>query len=387
MAISAEAFRAHFPLAQEKVYLASCSQGAASDEALAAIERFTESWRRGGAPWERWMEVVDSARLRFARLIGAGPHEVAVVPNASVGAYAVASALDFAGGRNGLVTSDLEFPSIAHVWLGQARRGAAVEHIRHREGVTPLAAWERAITARTRLVSAFAAAYANGARNDLAALAQRAHERGAYLLVDAYQAVGVVPIDVKALDVDFLVAGTLKYLCGTPGLAFLYVREELVTALEPSITGWFARANPFAFDPLALDYAPSALRFQTGTPAIVAAFTADASLQLIAEAGVERVWRHVQGLAAALTDRLAAAGLPLFSPTDPAHRGPQVTVYADAADAVARQLAERGCLVSPRGRAVRLSLHYYNDAADVARVADELARLLPAGAPGGDGAR
>src|SRR5262249_34547446 len=160
-----------------------------------------------------------------------GLHEVAVVPNASAGAYAIASALDFPPERNGLATSDLEFPSIAHVWLAQQRRGAAVRHVRHRHGVTPLELWERAIDGRTRLVSAFAVSYANGARNDVAALARLAHQCGALLFVDAYQAAGVVPLDVKALGVDCLVAGTLKYLCGTPGMAFLYVREELARRL------------------------------------------------------------------------------------------------------------------------------------------------------------
>jgi selenocysteine lyase/cysteine desulfurase len=376
-AISPEAFRSHFPIFQEKVHLASCSQGAASFEALAAIDRFVESWRRGGAPWDLWMEETEQARAAFARLINAQPHEVAVVPNASVGAYMVASALDFGSARNGIVTTDLEFPSIAHVWLAQRRRGAEVRHLRHRDGVVPAEAWPSAVGPATRLVSAFQASYANGARNDLPAIARLAHGHGAYLFVDAYQGAGVMPIDVRALDVDFLVAGALKYLCGTPGIAFLYVREALAPMLEPTLTGWFARANPFGFDPLTLDFAGDARRFQTGTPAIVAAFTANAAMRLLEPVGVDRIWRHVQGLTADLTERLRRAGLPLFSPAGPASRGPQVSVVADEADAVARALAERGFVVAPRGRAIRLSLHYYNTLPDVDRVVGELADLLP----------
>lgn len=373
--ISAAEFRAHFPIFRDSVHLCSCSEGAASLEAMAAIDRFVESWRTRGAPWDAWMEEVDQARDRFARLIGARPHEVAVVPNASVGACAVASALDFDGERDGIITSDLEFPSIAHVWLAQARRGASVRHVRHRAGVVPAAAWDAAVGRRTRLVSAFHAAYANGARNDLAALARLAHERDALFFVDAYQSVGVVPVDVRAIDADFLVAGSLKYLCGTPGMAFLYVREELAGTLVPSVTGWFARTNPFAFDPLTLDFAEDARRFQTGTPAIVAAFTANAAMELLETVDVGHVWTHVQDLAASLQRRLLEEGFALFSPTDPSSRGPQVAVYADDPIELGRQLAERGLLVSPRGNAVRISFHYYNNQDDVARVAAELIRL------------
>jgi selenocysteine lyase/cysteine desulfurase len=368
-------FRSHFPIFRDKVHLCSCSEGAASVQAMAAVDRFVESWRERGAPWDAWMEEVDRARLRFAELINARPHEVAVVPNASIGAYAVASALRFGPDRDGIVTSDLEFPSIAHVWLAQAERGAAVRHVRHEQGVIPVEAWQAAIGPHTRLVSAFHASYANGARNDLAAIGKLARDQGAHFFVDAYQGVGVVPIDVRALEVDFLVAGTLKYLCGTPGMAFLYVREELAPTLVPSVTGWFARRQPFAFDPFTLDYAGDARRFQTGTPAIVAAFTANAGMALLAEVGVERIWPHVRELTASLTRRLQAEGFTLFSPADAAYRGPQVSAYVEDANAVGQQLAERGIIVSPRGQAIRMSFHYYNNHTDVARAADELVTL------------
>src|SRR5207248_10220257 len=141
--------------------------------------------------------------------------------------------------------------------------------------------------------------------------------------------------------------------------------------MAPTLTGWFARANPFAFDPLTLDFAADARRFQTGTPAVVAAFTANAARRLLEPVGVDRVWAHVQALGADLTERLRRQGLPLFSPAEPSLRGPQVSVVADEADAVARALGERGIVVAPRGRAIRLSLHYYNTCADVDRVVGE----------------
>lgn len=362
---SAPAFRAEFPIFEQKTHLASCSQGAASRASLAAIDRFVASWRDGGAPWDQWMVEVESAKARFARLINARVEDVAVVPNASIGAYAVASALDWLPGKTGVVTSDLEFPSLAHVWLAQQRRGAVVRHVRHVDGLIPIEAWEHTIGANTRVVSAFHTAYANGARNDLPAIRDLARRHDAYLFVDAYQAAGVMPIDVQALDVDFLVAGTLKYLGGTPGMAFLYVRPELAPTMLPTVTGWFARVNPFAFDPLRLDYAPNAWRFQTGTPGIVAAFTANAAIDVLLGVGIEPIWRHVQTLTQRATEQLLAAGFRLYSPLEPTWRGPQVTIQVENADDIGQRLAQAGIVASPRGAAVRFSFHGYNVAADV----------------------
>ncbi len=370
-----EEFRRHFPIFETKIHLCSCSEGAASLEGMAALGRFVAGWRDHGAPWDAWMEEVESARRKFARLIGADEDEVATVPNASVGAYQVVSSLLAASpARRGIVTSDLEFPSIAHVWMAQEARGARVTHVRHERGVIPVHSWEGAIRDDTLLVSSFLVSYANGARTGLDGIARLAHERGAHLFVDAYQGAGVVPVDVHAMGIDFLVAGTLKYLLGTPGLAFLYVRRELALRLRPSLTGWFGQEDPYAFDPLHLSHAAAALRFQTGTPAIAAAFTANAGLDLILEAGVDAIWHHVSALGGTLTGLLEEAGVPLFSPTDEA-RGPQVTFYTEDPAGATRTLLEHGIIAAPRGQAVRLALHYYNDQEDVRRTADVVASL------------
>ncbi|MBE3590571.1 MAG: aminotransferase class V-fold PLP-dependent enzyme [Firmicutes bacterium] len=376
-----EDFRARFPIFLQKVHLASCSQGAVPVDAIEALDAYRATLREDGADWDRWMEQVDAARCAFARLIGAQPEEVAAVPSASAGAAAVASALfpaPEAAGRNVIVTSDLEFPSIAHVWLAQRNRGAAVRFVRSENGVIDAARWLEAIQPDTRLVSAHTVAYTNGARNDLDAIVRRAREAGALVFADAYQGAGVVPIDVRRTPVDFLVAGALKYLLAIPGIAFLYVRAEVAESLFPSVTGWFGQRNPYAFDPFHLEPAPGALRFQAGTPAVPAAYAAAASMALIEAAGVERIWAHVQRLAARLTDRLRAAGVPLLSPADPALRGPQVAAIVPNPDAIAQALAREGFVVSPRGRAVRLSLHYYNTEDDVDAVADALTALVRA---------
>jgi selenocysteine lyase/cysteine desulfurase len=359
--VSPAEFRTHFPICADRVYLAACSQGPASDETLAAGEAFLRGWRDEGAAWTDWVAAVEEARAVFARMINAEIDEVAVVSCASAGAQAVASSLDYSGRRRVIAASELEFPSIAHVWLGQRARGAEVRLTR-----TPTA------DSDTALVSAYAVSYADGSRCDLAAAARQARAAGALLFVDAYQGAGVVPIDVKAIDCDFLVAGALKYLLGTAGIAFLYVRRELAERLVPAGGGWFAQRNPFAFDPFALDLAPDARRFQSGTPAVMAGFVARAGLQLLAKTDPAAVAGHVAALADELTLRLQRVGARVVSPAG----GPLVCVEVPDPEAAAHRLHDKGVIVAPRGRVVRLSVHYFNNRDDIARAAEAVSTLL-----------
>jgi selenocysteine lyase/cysteine desulfurase len=356
--LSPEEFRSHFPTCAEAAYLAACSQGPASHETLAAAEAFLRSWREEGGAWSEWVAGVEEARAAFARLIHADVDEVAVVPSASAGAQAVASALDFSGHRRVIAASDLEFPSLAHVWLSQRSRGAEVRLTR-----VPSAGPD------TALVSAYAVSYADGSRCDLAAAARQAHAAGALLFVDAYQGAGVVPLDVRAVDCDFLVAGALKYLLGTAGIAFLYVRRELCARLVPAGGGWFAQRDPFAFDPFTLDLAPDARRFQSGTPAVLAGWVARAGLGLLARTDPQAVAAHVATLADELDERLRRAGARVVSPAG----GPLVCVEVPDPEESARRLRRQGVIVAPRGRVIRLALHYYNNREDVARAAEAVA--------------
>jgi selenocysteine lyase/cysteine desulfurase len=229
-----------------------------------------------------------------------------------------------------------------------------------------------AIDETTGLVSVPLISYRNGLRLPVAEVTEAAHAAGARVFVDAYQAAGVVPVDVKALGCDYLVAGSLKYLLGLPGIAFLYARAGLPDALEPELTGWFGRVDPFAFDPRTLDFPAAASRFETGTPAIPSAYAAVAGLETLAEADPKAIEAHVRGLVDHAHDRLSEIGRTLWSPADPALRGPQVAVVDDDPDALAARLAERRIVTSPRGRLLRLSFHYYNDVADVDAVVDAL---------------
>ncbi len=367
MPLQADEFRRHFPIFEDRAHLCSCSEGALSDRVIVAMSEFMTGWRVHGAPWHAWMERVDAARDLFARLIHADPKDVAVVSCASEAAYHVASTLDY-GGANRILSCDLEFPSIAHVWLAQGPRGAQVDFVAHRGGVISEDDYLAALRDDTALVSIPLVSYANGLRFPVREVAAAAHRRGARVFVDAYQGAGVMPADVRELDCDYLACGTLKYLLGAPGLAFLYVRPGLDLPADPPLTGWFARREPFAFDPRLLDYAGDARKFQTGTPAIPAAFAGAAGLELLLETDPAQTLEHVLSLGDFLQEELQRRGIGLFSPTDRSRRGPQVSVLAQDAEELGAFLADRGVLVSPRGRAIRVSLHYYNSLDDVRRV-------------------
>jgi selenocysteine lyase/cysteine desulfurase len=364
-------FRQRFPALVDTVHLASCSQGALSDSLSAALAEFQSSLLEHGAPWGLWMERVERARAAFAGLIGAGTDEVAIVSSASHGAYQVASTQRFGEGTR-LVTTDLEFPSVAHVWLAQRTRGAEVVHVPDRDGVVEVDDYARLVDERATLVSVPLVSYSNGSRLPAREVVALARERGARTVVDAYQGAGVEPVDVRELDCDYLVCGSLKYLLGISGIAFLYVRGGLRDEVPPAQTGWFGRVDPFAFDPRSIDYPATARRFESGTPSVPSAYGAVAGLGMLGLVDAHAVRRHVGDLTALLDAELRAMGEKLASPADPALRGPMVALIDDDPDALAGFLATRRIVASPRGRAVRLSFHYYNDESDVRRLLDAL---------------
>lgn len=364
MTDSAEQFRERFPILSDTVHLASCSQGAASHDLSNALFDFQRSMRDEGAPWERWMGQVERARQMFARLIGATDAEVAVIPCASNGAFQAASTQDWSQ-RPRIITTDMEFPSIAHVWLAQQSRGAKVHVVENRDGVVDADDYLAQIDERTKIVSVPLVSYRNGVRLPVKQVIEAAREAGARTFIDAYQATGVQPVDVRELGCDFLVTGSLKYLLGIPGIAFLYVRQEVRDEVEPQLTGWFGRVDPYAFDPHTLDFPAAARRFETGTPSIPAAYGAVAGLTTLDRVDLTVVEEHIRSLVNLLSDRLAEAGERLWSPAQPELRGPQVALVDDDPNALAAWLAARRIVTSPRGHVVRLSFHYYNSGDDI----------------------
>ena len=360
--------RDHFPIFETKTYLNSCSKGALSTEVKAAYEQYLQDWETLGSPWELWVGKLEQTRTAFANLVNAHPDEIAVVTSVSAAVSALASALDFHSERNRVVVSDFEFPTVAHVWHAQAARGAEVVHVPEEVGVIPLEHYADRIDERTALVSLAQVCYRNGARQDAKAVTEMAHRHGALALLDAYQSLGTMPIDVKALGVDVLVGGSLKYLLGSAGLAFMYVREGL--ALEPTATGWFAQSDIMALDIYAHAPSKSARRFESGTPPNPNLYAGLAGLELVQSVGTEAVAAHLREITDALKNGARERGWRLTTPND---HGALVALKSPAVETLVGKLAEKNVIVSSRDGNLRVSPHLYNTLEDVNYLLDCLA--------------
>ena len=363
--LSPEQFRSRFPIFERRVYVNSCSQGALSKDVEAAVAEWINTWHDGGSPWELWVEQVEALRAAFAASIGAEADEVAVMPAASGGINAIASALDFGGGRRTVVMGEFEFPTMAQIWLAQQRRGARIAWARASGDRLPVEAYEAVIDDNTLIVPATHLCFRNGHRTDLAALTALCHERGALIFMDDYQHTGSAPLDVHALGVDFMVTGCLKYLLAAAGVAFLYVRRELIERLEPTVTGWFGRINPFAFRIDAIDWPNHARRFESGTPPVPSAYAALGALRLLDSVGYDRIGAQISRLVARYHAAASDAGFVVRTPSMPAQRGPLVVVQCLDAAALVERLAGRGIVASSRGNGLRVSFHAYNNESDV----------------------
>ncbi|HUI55647.1 MAG TPA: aminotransferase class V-fold PLP-dependent enzyme [Bryobacteraceae bacterium] len=354
--------RSHFPILRDKTYLYSCSQGAWSDAVERGLAEFTTSWRSSLDPWRHWVEAWDSLRVCFARFIHAEPDEVAIVTSASAGINPIANALRF-DQRNRVVMGEYEFPTMGHIWLAQKPRGAEIRFLDGVGNSIPVECYERTIDERTSIVPVTQISFVNGFRADLAAITRIAHARGALVFLDGYQDCGTRPIDVKALDVDFFVTGTLKYLLGPPGLAFLYVRRELIESLAPTLTSWMAQRDIFAFDTKRLDPAPSARRFECGTPAIPNICMARAALEFLAQVGMENVASQIARLTSDFLEGVRRLRIESKTPADSV--GPLVVLRSTNATEMVARLASQAIAVSARKDGVRFSFHFYNTVEDV----------------------
>jgi selenocysteine lyase/cysteine desulfurase len=365
--------RARFPIFERQVYVNSCSQGALSDSVRGAYDAYLRDWDDEGAPWEYWVGQAEQARGSFADLVGAAPDEIAVTTSESLGVSALASALDWTK-RPKVVISDFEFPTIGQIWHAQESRGAQVVHVPAQGAEIPLEAFDAAIDEQTALVSITAVCYRNGSRLDVEGITRIAHERGALVLLDAYQAVGSYPIDVKELDVDFLGAGVLKYLLGSAGLGFFYCRDELVPTLWPTQTGWFADQDIFEMDIRDYSPSPTARRFESGTPPIPSIYAGVAGIELMQEIGIEETRLHVLGLHERLYEGVEELGGTIVTPADPEKRGALVCVRSSDAAELVRRLAADRIVTSSRDGNLRISPHCYNTLEDIEAVLAALER-------------
>jgi selenocysteine lyase/cysteine desulfurase len=285
------------------------------------------------------------------------------------------SALPLGGERNRIVISEYEFPTIGQIAHAQELRGAEVVHVRpDGDGAIPPERFAEAIDERTALVCCTTVSYRSGHRHDVAAIAGIAHDAGALVLADSYQACGAVELDVRTLGADAVTGGTVKYLLGTAGLGFMWLRPEAYERLLPTQTGWFADEDIFAMS--IADYSPhaSARRFDSGTPPVPALYAGVAGAAIVEDAGVAAIETHVGGLVGRLLDGLDDLGATVVTPREPARRGPLVCVRSTDVDALVSTLAGEAIVVSSREDKARIALHLYNVAEDVDRLLDALAR-------------
>jgi selenocysteine lyase/cysteine desulfurase len=371
-----DAIRGEFPIFERKTYLNSCSQGALSQRVRAAYEEYLAGWDENGAEWEFWVERAEAARAGFAALLHGRPDEVAVTTSVSQGVSGIVSAFPFdRDGRNRIVISDYEFPTVGQIAHAQELRGAEVVHVRpEADGSIPTERFAAAIDERTALVCCTTISYRTGHRHDVAAIAEAAHAKGALVLADSYQAVGAIELDVRTLGADFVTGGTVKYLLASAGLGFLWIRGEVLAGLTPTQTGWFADEDIFQMD--ISDYSPhaSARRFDAGTPPVPNIYAGVAGLGLIEETGVPAIEAHVSGLNTRLISGLLDLGADVVTPVDPARRGPMVCARSTDAPALVASLAEEDLVCSLRDGNLRIASHFYNTDDDIDALLEALAR-------------
>ena len=361
-----DALRREFPVLQHKTYLNSGSYCALARPVKAAFETYLEDRLAIGSSWDLWTAKNESVRALTAQLLGASPDEIAVTASVSAGLNSLASALDFSGARNKVVISDFEFPTNAQIWHAQEPRGAQVVHV-HRDasGYIPAERFADAIDERTQLVAITHVCFRNGAKLDIPGIVRIARAKGAKVLLDCYQSVGSMELNVKTLDVDFAVGGMLKYLLGTAGIGFMYVRDAFTQSLVPTNSGWFAQADIAAMDISANTPAPNARRFEAGTPAVVNCYAAEAGLKLLLEVGTPNIEKRVYALTRRCMERLVEIGWPSITPTEDSRRGANVCVPSRDPAGLCAEMAKRNIVTSYRDNNLRAMFHFYNNDDDI----------------------
>ena len=360
------AIRARFPIFENKTYINSCSYGALSTDVIAALHAYINDRQTRGTDWDYWVEQNERVRSAVAGLLGAEPDEIAVTTSASAGINSVASALKFDGARSKVVISDFEFPTNAQIWYAQELRGATVVRAEEENGYVSPEQFEKVIDEKTLIVAVTQVCFKNGARLDIPAIAKIARDRGALLLVDGYQGLGTMPFNVTEIRPDFVVGGMVKYLLGTAGSAFLYVKQSLIESIVPTVTGWFAQADIMAMDTTRYDPSPTARRFEAGTPPVPNCYAAAAGLKLIAEVGLENIARRIEVLTSSIKSAARENGYVFGMPETPERHGAMITLKSSDEYGLVDALQADGIVTSCRGGNLRISPHFYNNDDDIA---------------------
>jgi len=368
------AYRDRFPILADCTYLINHSLAAMPAAVEDRLLEYVRMWgERGIRSWgEGWWDMSVTVGDQLGRILGAPPGSIVMHQNVTVAEMVVLSCFRNPGARNRVVYEEANFPSVRYLYQAQPDlEVVAVEDDR---------AIVEAIDERTLLVPISHVLFKNAAIQDVEPIVRRAHEAGAVVVLDCYQSAGVVPFDLAALDVDFAVGGSVKWLCGGPGAGWLYVRPDLAERLEPTFVGWQGHARPFAFEP-ELEYAPDARRFLTGTPNVPALYAATAGYDVIEEVGVPRIRERSLKLTQLLIDLLDDRGLGVASPREPERRGGTVLVDTPDHAAVHRELGERGIICDFRPDAgIRLGPHFFNSEDELRHTVEQLADIVDSGA-------
>lgn len=373
-------WREEFPILKEVAHLGNCSQSAQSKRVLIGIQRYLDNWGSVGMDWDSWMQEIELAKAEFAKLINAQPEEIAVASSVSDLVSSIANSLDYTGKRKKIVVTDIEFPTVDYVWLANQRYGAKVDFISVNENYQiDISEYERYIDEETLLTSVTQVYYLNGFKQDIEKIAEVAHNKGSLILIDAYQCLGTEPIDVKAMKIDILVSGCLKYLFGIPGIAFMYVNSKLVQELKPSVTGWFGQSNPFLFQTRYLDWANTVRRFDTGTPPVLNAYAARAGLEIVNEVTVPKIKDRIDMLSAYSLNGVLQRGLQTISPLDVSKKGSTTAIVCgDKIDShtMEKLLRQKNVIGSGRGDVIRLAPHFYSKPQEIDYALDCVKNIL-----------
>ncbi|UNL93910.1 aminotransferase [Paenibacillus polymyxa] len=367
-----QSYRQLFPVLSSHIHVGSCSQGAISRPVSAAIEEYHRSLLQHGHNGDLSMARLEEARGHFAKLIGAEPDEIAVLSSASEAIAGVATALPYVPGKEGIVYADTDFPTVGHIWQAQEMFRDHICCIPSTEGEVTLEQYEEHVTENTALIMVSHVNYTNGFQQDLKSIAHIAHRNQALLFVDAYQSAGMIPIDVKAMGIDMLVAGARKYMLGIPGVAFLYISKERIERFKPRLTGWLGQESASRFDIAHPVPAAGARRFETGLPSFISIFAANAALKLLLEIGVTNIQTYMNELLDFSIEYGRSKGLHIRIPDGGGTIPSLLAVEVADVSAVERRLRSRNTIVSARKDVIRVAPHFYNTAEEVRRVLDEL---------------
>jgi len=367
-----EKIREQFPITRNKVFLNHAAMSPFPKPVADAVCKCTEDFSNFG---ETSMEWVDCGKPLFAKLIGAQLEEIALVENTSVGLNIAANVLHYPQGSK-IVTTDLEYPSVVYPWLRKSL-GVKVHYVKNVNGKILLEDIEKAVDDRTVAVTISHVEYVNGFRNNLRALSEIAHKHGAYLIVDAIQSAGVIPLDVKRDDVDFLTTACYKWLLSPPGIGYLYVKDELIEKFEPPFVGW-ASVKPEVFettdfwDIWSLRLSETASRFEVGSPSIIGLIGAKEAMKMLLNFGIENIENRIMRLTSHLIEAIKDLSLKLQTPEELQYRSGIINFKIDKAKEIAQILNKKGIIVSARSNGIRVSPHFYNTEEEVDKLIEEI---------------